>query len=135
MLTKPVLTLAEANSLVVAALAEAQANEWLVSVAVVDDGGHALAVQRLDGAAPITAYIAPQKARTSALGRRESRDYEAMINNGRTAFLSVPEISATLEGGVPIWYSGHLVGAIGVSGVKPEQDTQIAQAGLAALTG
>ncbi|POZ99815.1 hypothetical protein C4E44_33065, partial [Pseudomonas sp. MWU12-2312b] len=74
-------------------------------------------------------------ARSAALGRRETKVYEDMINGGRMAFLSAPLLSATLEGGVPIYVAGQVVGAIGVSGVKPEQDAQIAKAGVWALEG
>jgi glc operon protein GlcG len=89
----------------------------------------------MDGCAPIGAYIAAEKARSAAIGRRETKGYEDMINNGRTAFLAVAELSrGLLEGGIPIVVEGHCVGAIGVSGVKSEQDAQIARAGLAALS-
>lgn len=133
MLSKPVLTLEEANSMIAAAFAEADQNGWKVTVAVVDDGGHLLAMQRMDGCAPVAAYIAPQKARSAALGRRETSEFEAMINGGRTAFLSAPEITGLLEGGVPLKVDGQVVAAIGVSGVKPDQDAQVAKAGIAAL--
>lgn len=133
MKTKPVLSVSECKSMADAAEAEANANGWSVTVAIVDDGGHALWLQRLDGAAPISAHIALSKARTSALGRRESREYEEMINKGRTAFLSAPALDGLLEGGVPIMAEGHCIGAIGVSGVKPAEDAQVAKAGLTAL--
>jgi uncharacterized protein GlcG (DUF336 family) len=116
-----------------AARAEAQANGWAVSIAIVDDGGHLLWLQRLDGAAPVSAQIAPAKARTAALGRRESKAYEDMINQGRTSFLSAPGIEGLLEGGVPVIIEGHCIGAVGVSGVKSNEDAQIARAGIAAL--
>ena len=87
---------------------------------------------RLDGAAPVSASIAPAKARTSATGRRETKVYEDIINNGRNAFLSAP-LDGMLEGGVPIMVDGVCVGAIGVSGVKSTEDAQIAKAGIAAL--
>jgi uncharacterized protein GlcG (DUF336 family) len=132
---KPVLTLAELKRIAAAAEAEALANAWPVTIAVVDDGGHLLWLQRLDGAAPISAHIAPAKARTAALGRRESRVYEEIINQGRTSFLSAPQIEAMLEGGVPIMVDGHCVGAVGVSGVKSNEDAQVAKAGIAALVG
>lgn len=133
MLSKPVLTLEEANRMIDAAFAEADKNEWKVTVAVVDDGGHLLAMRRMDGCAPIASYIAPQKARSAALGRRDTAEFEAMINGGRTAFLSAPEVSGLLEGGVPLKVEGQVVAAIGVSGVKPDQDAQVAKAGIAIL--
>ncbi|QTN24999.1 heme-binding protein [Rhizobacter sp. AJA081-3] len=130
---KPFLTLDDARRIAAAAEAEALANKWAVCIAVVDDGGHLLWLQRLDGAAPISAQIAPNKARTAALGRRESRVYEEMINQGRMSFLSAPGLEAMLEGGVPVIAGGHCVGAVGVSGVKSAEDAQIARAGIAAL--
>jgi glc operon protein GlcG len=133
MKTQPVLGLDEARSIAAAAEAEARAHDWAVTLAVVDAGGHLLWLQRLDGAAPISAEIAAAKARTAALGRRESKVYEDMINGGRTSFLSAPALAGMLEGGVPIAVQGHCVGAVGVSGVKSSEDAQIARAGIAAL--
>ncbi|HEX8601661.1 MAG TPA: heme-binding protein [Pseudoduganella sp.] len=133
MQSKPYLTLADVKKIAAAAEAEALANNWAVSIAIVDDGGHLLWQQRLDGAAPLTAHIAPAKAKTSALGRRESKSYEDVINGGRVAFLSAPEVEGLLEGGVNIVVDGHSIGAVGVSGVKSDQDAQIAKAGIAAL--
>lgn len=131
--TKPFLTLEDVRRIVQAAEAEAMKNNWAVTIAVTDDGGHLLWLQRLDGAPPVSAHIAPGKARTAALGRRESRIYEEIINQGRTSFLSAPTIDAMLEGGVPIMAQGHCIGAVGVSGVKSTEDAQIAKAGIAAL--
>ena len=130
---KPFLADADVRRIAAAAESEAKANRWAVTIAVVDDGGHLLWLQRLDGAAPISALIAPAKARTSALGRRESKVYEEMINGGRSAFLSAPTLDGMLEGGVPVMIDGHCVGAVGVSGVKSSEDAQIARAGIAAL--
>ena len=134
MQTKPVLTLDDAKKIGAAAEAEALANNWPVVIAIVDDGGHLMWLQRLDGVAPISSYIAPAKAKTAAMGKRESKIYEDVINNGRFSFLSAPHIDGMLEGGVPIIYDGHVVGAVGVSGVKSTEDAQIAKAGIAALT-
>jgi glc operon protein GlcG len=125
---RPVLGIAEATRILEAARDEAQRNGWAVAIAVVDDGGHPLALVRLDGTAPVSSYISQEKARTAALGRRESKAYEDMINGGRTAFLSAPLV-ATLEGGVPVIVDGQVIGAVGVSGVKPDQDAQVAKAG------
>ncbi|MRV73927.1 hypothetical protein GJ700_19655 [Duganella sp. FT92W] len=133
MQTKPMLTLEDVKKIAAAAEAEAVANKWAVAFSIVDDGGHPLWFQRLDGAAPMSSVIAPSKARTAALGRRESRIYEEMINNGRVSFLSAPGVEGMLEGGVPIIVDGHVVGAVGVSGVKSNEDAQIAKAGIAAL--
>lgn len=130
--SKFVIDQADVTRVLNAARQEAQARSWNVTIAVVDDGGHPLALERLDGCAPASAYIALEKARTSALGRKETRDYEEMVNGGRTAFVTAPLLTC-LEGGVPLKVEGQVVGAIGVSGVKPEQDAQVAKAGAAAL--
>lgn len=127
--SKPVLYREEVARVLGAAREEAQRQGWAVSIAVVDDGGHPLALERLDGCAPIGAYIATEKARSAALGRRETKRYEDMINGGRSAFLSVPLLQATLEGGVPILVDGQVVGAVGVSGVRAEEDARVARIG------
>jgi glc operon protein GlcG len=129
MKTKPCLTLEDARRALAASYAEASANGWAVTIAVVDDAGLTLALERMDGCAPISSLIAVDKARTAALGRRESKVYEDMINAGRTAFLSAPGLSGLLEGGIPIAVEGHVIGAVGVSGVKPDQDSKVARAG------
>ncbi|MER1967243.1 heme-binding protein [Castellaniella sp. GW247-6E4] len=132
MKTKHMLLADDVRAILDAASAHAQGQGWKVVIAVVDDGGHQLGLLRLDGAAPLSSEIATNKARTAALGRRESRIYEEMINGGRTSFLSVP-LHAMLEGGVPIVVEGEVIGAVGVSGVKSDQDAEIARAGIAAL--
>jgi uncharacterized protein GlcG (DUF336 family) len=133
MKTQATLTLDDVKAIAAAAEAEALRNQWAVVIAIVDGGGHLLWLQRLDGAAPISAEIGPAKARTAALGRRESKVYEDMINGGRVSFLSAPVLHGMLEGGVPIMVDGACVGAVGVSGVKSNEDAQIARAGIAAL--
>jgi len=133
MKTKPVLDAADVKAIMAAAEAEALKNQWAVTIAVVDDGGHLLALQRLDGAPPVSAHIAPAKANTAAMGRRESKVYEDVINQGRTSFLSAPHLQGMLEGGVPVLKDGHCLGAVGVSGVKSNEDVQIARAGIAAI--
>ncbi|MHA6640156.1 heme-binding protein [Stutzerimonas frequens] len=132
MKSKAVLSQTEVATILVAARAEAQANGWAVTIVVADDGGHPLALERLDGCAPIASYIASEKARSSALGRRETKGYEDMVNNGRSAFLSAPVV-CSLEGGVPVVVDGQVIGSVGVSGVTAAQDAQIAKAGVAAL--
>ena len=133
MQSKPILTQKEVTRILAAGRAEAQQNLWPVTIVVVDDGGHPLSLERLDGCAAIGAYIATEKARSAALGRRETKGYEEMVNGGRTAFISAPLLTS-LEGGVPIVVDGHVVGAVGVSGVKREQDAQIAKAAATALS-
>ena len=133
MKTKSFLELADVKAIAAAAEAEALKHQWAVSIAIVDDGGHLLWLQRLDGAAPISAHIAPAKANTAAMGQRESKVYEDVINGGRTSFLSAPYLQGMLEGGVPIIKDGQCIGAVGVSGVKSSEDAQIARAGIAAI--
>ena len=129
---KSLLTQQEVGGMLNAARTEAQKNQWAVSIAIVDDGGHPLALERLDRCAPAGAYVAMEKARTAALARCESGMLEERINSGRTALLSSP-LSGMLEGGVPIVIDGEVVGAIGVSGAKPDQDAQVAKVGAAAV--
>lgn len=133
MKTRFELELADVKRIAAAAEAEALKNQWAVTIAIVDDGGHLLWLQRLDGAPAISSHIAPAKAHTAALGRRESKVYEDVINGGRTSFLSAPAVAGMLEGGVPILKDGQCLGAVGVSGVKSSEDAQIARAGIAAI--
>ncbi|MBN3790905.1 heme-binding protein [Burkholderia sp. Ac-20353] len=134
MKTKPVLTSDDVKTMAAAAEAHAAANQWAVTIAIFDDGGHPLYLHRMDGVAPGTVEMALAKGHTAALGRRESKVYEEMILQGRVSFLSAP-LAGLIEGGVPIVVDGQTVGSIGVSGVKSEQDAAIARAGIAALTG
>ena len=128
-------TLESSDVKAIAAAAEAEAiqNNWAVSIAIVDAGGHLLHFVRLDGAPPLSSHIAPAKAHTAALGRRETKGYEDVINGGRFSFLSAPTVQGMLEGGVPIMKDGACLGAVGVSGVKSSEDAQIAKAGIAAI--
>ena len=128
------LELADVKQIAAAAEAEALKQGWPVTIAIVDDGGHLLWLQRLDGAAPMSSHVAPAKARAAAVGRKDTKAFEDMINNGRTAFLSAPFVDGLLEGGVAIMKNGQCLGAVGVSGVKASEDAQVAAAGIAALT-
>ena len=101
-----------------------------VSVAVCDDGGHVIAMERAPDVPPVSASIAINKARTAALGRRDSRIYEEQINNGRQALLSAPDVAGLMTGGVPIILANTCVGAVGVSNLKPDQDEEVAKSGL-----
>ncbi|MGM0521486.1 MAG: heme-binding protein [Pseudomonadota bacterium] len=134
MQTKAVLAQADVNQVLDAAQQEAEREGWAITVAVADDGGHLLALRRLDGAAPFTADVATQKARSAAMGRKETQVFEEMINGGRTAFVSAP-MQGLLSGGVPIIVDGNVVGAVGISGVKPDQDVQVAKAAVSAIAG
>jgi glc operon protein GlcG len=130
---KFVLEQSDIHAIASGAEAEAMKNDWPVTIAIVDDGGHLLFLQRLEGASALSAHIAPAKANTAALSRKESKVYEDIVNAGRTSFLSAPDIKGLLEGGVPIIKEGQCLGAVGVSGVKSSEDAQIAKAGIAAL--
>ncbi len=132
MKTKHYLTAEDCKKILGAAQAEAAKNAWAVCIAVVDDGGHLLSFQRLDGCAAASVAIAQGKARSAALRRRPTKNDEDMVNNGRMSALSMPGITF-LEGGVPIIVGGETIGAVGVSGVKSSEDAQIAQAGIDAL--
>ena len=125
------LTLADARVAAAAAEAEARAHGWAVSIAVCDAGGHALWLQRMDGAPLMSALVAPEKARTCVLSGKPSKAFEDMINNGRFAALAMPVVP--LEGGEPIVIGDNVIGAVGVSGVKAGEDAQVARAAVAAL--
>ena len=131
--TKPYLTQANVQKILDAANQYAIEKGHIVAIAVCDDGGHLLGLIRRDGCQPISSYFAQEKARTAAMGRRETLVYEEMINKGRHAFLSAPHISMMLEGGINIVVDGHTIGAVGVSGVKNGEDGNTARAGIAAI--
>ena len=125
------LTLHDVKLAAAAAEAAALANGWAVSIAICDAGGHALWLQRMDGAPLMSAAVAPEKARTCVLSGKPSKAFEDMVNNGRFAALAMPVVP--LEGGEPIVFGGNVVGAVGVSGVKAGEDAQVARAAIAAL--
>lgn len=131
MKTKQVLTLEDARRIAAAAEQEAQRNGWPVTVAVCDDGGHLLLLQRMEGAPLMSAEIAPEKARASVLARKSSKVLEDMVNNGRFAALAMP--ISPLEGGEMVVVDGEIVGGVGISGVKAPQDAQVARAGVAVI--
>ncbi|WP_332673273.1 GlcG/HbpS family heme-binding protein [Aromatoleum sp.] len=133
MRTIKALTLDDAKRIAAAAEAEANRNGWAVSIAICDAGGHALWLQRMDGAPLMSTQVAPEKARTCVMTGKPSKAFEDMVNNGRYAALAMPVVP--LEGGEPIVVEGVIVGAVGVSGVKAGEDAQVARAGIAALTG
>ena len=103
---------------------------WNVCVAVCDSGGHLLWMKRSEQVPPISASIAINKARTSAMGRRASSIYEEQINGGRGALISAPDVKGLMTGGLPLFFEEVCVGAIGVSNLKPSEDELIAQVGV-----
>ena len=130
---KKSLTLEAARVAMSACEAAAGQNGWKVVIAVVDEGGHAVLVQRLDGAQWSSIDTAVGKARAATAWKRPTRLLEESINNGRTAFLSISQGMALLQGGVPVEIEGQVIGAIGVSGVKASDDEIVALAGVQAL--
>jgi len=133
MKTKPCLTLDDCRKMTAACEAEARRNNWNVVIAILDDGGHLLMLERMDGATPANAEIAVQKGRSAAISRRSTKAWEDRIKDGRTAILKMPVLP--VQGGIPVMYQGEYVGGIGVSGVQSHEDEQIAQAGADALAG
>ncbi|APV50354.1 hypothetical protein BWI17_12020 [Betaproteobacteria bacterium GR16-43] len=132
--TKKVLTLEAAKAAMAACEATANRNGWKVVIAIVDDGGHAILVQRLDGTQWSSIDTALGKARAAIAWKRPTRLLEEMVNTGRTSFLSVPGPFAFLQGAVPVETGGQVIGAIGVSGVKASDDEIVAIAGAAVIT-
>ena len=128
---KKTLTLAAARAAMDACEAAARQGGWKVVIAIVDDGGHAVMLHRLDGAQWSSLDTALGKARAAVAWKRPTRLLEEMVNNGRVAFLSAPGSFAFLQGGLPIEVDGAIVGAIGVSGVKASDDEIVAAAGVA----
>lgn len=134
MIQTSALSLDDVKAILEASSSHAKANGWNVSIAVVDAGGHMLGFYRMDKAAPMSAHVSFEKAKTAALGAKETKIFEEMINKGRTAFVSpAPAISGLLEGGVNIVKDGYTIGAVGVSGVQAAQDAETAAAGIQSL--
>jgi len=126
------LDLTDVKKILDAAVNHAKSKKWDVSVAVVDSGGCLLGSLRMNNASPLSTSISFEKAKIAALGQKSSKVFEDMINNGRTAFLSVRE-NVFLEGGINIVIDGKTIGAVGVSGVKPNEDAEIAQIAIDSL--
>lgn len=131
MRNKMCLTAADAQKIVAACKIEAEKNHWNVSIAVVDDGGFVIHLERMDGAVGQSAGIATLKAQTAAAARTPTKALEDIVKE-RPATGSFPGRLA-VQGGVPVIHQGECVGAVGVSGVKSFEDEQVAKAGLGAL--
>jgi glc operon protein GlcG len=131
MRTKRALSLSDARRIVDAARAEAEQRRWNVSIAVVDDGGFLLALERMDGAGPQTPEIATRKAWTAAMVRLPTKTVEDMAKD-RPGLLGMPG-QLRVQGGLPIQVEGEWVGAVGVSGVASHEDEQVSRAGITAL--
>ena len=131
MYSKEILALEDVKRVVTAAEAEAQRHDWNVVIAVVDDGGHLMYLQR-EKVQLGSIDVAISKARTALMFRRPSRFWEDTVAAGRQGYLTLKDM-LPIEGGIPLQYNGEIVGAIGISGVKSSEDGQIAQAGADAL--
>ncbi len=130
---KTILTLDMAKRIAAAAEAKANANQWKVVIAILDDGGHPVYLQRTDGTQFGSVQVAIGKAYTAISFKRPSKILEERLTEGRMGFLSLPSPMVLVEGGLPLTMNGEIVGAIGVSGVQSFQDGEIAAAGAAAL--
>ena len=126
------LTLEDALRITAAARRAASENNWNVVIAVVDDGGHLISLERMDGTQKGSVRVAEQKARTAIMFKRPTRAFEDMVLQGRPVMLTMPDVIC-LEGGLPLIRDGVYLGAIGVSGVKSSEDGIVAAQGVAAL--
>jgi glc operon protein GlcG len=131
MKNRPMLTLEDCRKITAAAEAEARKNNWIVCIAILDDGGHLLHLARMDGASPANARIAIEKGRTAAETRRSTAVWQERVAK-RPELLMMPQVTP-VQGGLPIVAEGTCVGAVGISGVQSHEDEQIAKAGIAAL--
>ena len=132
MLQHSMLSLEDAKRVAAAARAEAEKNGWAIVIAVVDDGGHLMYLERMDGAQKASSRIAEEKGRTAILFKRPTKAIEDNVLEGRTVMMGLPG-AVPLEGGVPLMKDGQFLGGIGVSGVQSFQDGVVARAGAAAL--
>ncbi|MGB8856188.1 MAG: heme-binding protein [Burkholderiales bacterium] len=125
---KPTLNLDVAKKIAAAAEAEAIKNNWNVVISIIDDGGNLIYLQRLDGTQIGSVEISQHKARCAFLFKRPTKALEDVVLGGRSVMMALPGVTP-VEGGLPLIYAGHIVGAIGVSGVKSSEDGIIAKAG------
>ena len=126
------ITLEDAKKIAAGAIADAKKNSWNVAVAILDNHGMLIYYEMLDDTQTSSATIAIEKGRTAAMFRRPSKVFEDVIAKGRVAVLGLPGVTP-VQGGLPIYIGGKIVGGVGVSGVNSDQDEQVAQAGLNAL--
>lgn len=126
------LSIDDAKTIAAGARAEAEKNGWKVVICIVDDGGHVMYLERMDGTQKASSIIAVEKGKTAIMFRRPSGAMEKAVAGGRVAVMSLPG-ATTVEGGIPIVIEGEFVGAVGISGVQSHEDAQVAQAGINAL--
>jgi len=131
MRAKSTLTLADAQKMLAAAKVEADKQKWGVTIAVVDDAGRLLLLERMDSARPQTAEIAHKKAKSAAVTHRPGKVWEETVKT-RPGVIAFPD-AFPVTGGVPIVHQGEVIGAVGVSGVQSNEDEQVALAGIVAL--
>ena len=132
MLTRNTLSLADAKKVAAAASAKAVAEGWTVVIAIHDSGGNLIYLERADGTQLGSIVVAQEKSRTALMFRRPTKVLEDTVLAGRVHMMSVPGITS-VEGGLPLWVGGEIVGSIGVSGVQSSQDGEVAAAGAAAV--
>ncbi len=126
------ITLEDAKKIAAGAVVEAKKNNWNVAIAVVDNHGMLIYYEMLDDTQTSSATIAIEKARTAAMFRRPSKVFEDVVGKGRVAVLGLPGVTP-VQGGLPIYVNGKIIGGVGASGVNSDQDEQVVQAGLNAL--
>jgi glc operon protein GlcG len=134
LLTKKALSLGVAKQVAAAAEKHALENQWKVCIAIVDDGGHLIYFQRMDGVQTGSVLVSQRKAQSAIGFKRPTKVFEEGVAGGRNALLALPG-AVPLEGGIPLNVEGQMIGAIGISGVTAQQDGMIAQAGVDALPG
>jgi glc operon protein GlcG len=127
------ISLDDAKKMADAARAEAKKNGWRMAIAIVDSGGHTIYLERMDAAQRSGSVIAVEKARTAVLYQRPSKAFEDVVAGGRLVVMTLPGVT-TVEGGLAVVVEGQYIGAIGVSGARSPEDSQVAKAGLDALT-
>ena len=132
MITRKTLSLADAKKIAAAASAKAQAEGWNVVIAIHDNGGNLIYLERADGTQLGSIVVAQEKSLTALRFKRPTKVLEDTVLAGRVHMMSLPGITS-VEGGLPLVVDGEVVGSIGVSGVQSSQDGQVAAAGAAAL--
>jgi uncharacterized protein GlcG (DUF336 family) len=132
--TKKALSLEIARQVAAAAEKHARDNKWNVCIAIVDEGGHLIYFQRMDGTQYASVVVSQKKAQTAIGFKRPSKTFEEGVAAGRNVLVALPG-AVPLEGGVPLTVDGEMIGAIGISGVTAQQDGMIAQAGADSLAG
>ncbi|MBV8124007.1 MAG: heme-binding protein [Burkholderiaceae bacterium] len=127
------ISLAKADELLAAALAEAKRRGWALNVAVVDSGGNLVAFKRMDGAQLASIRIAEHKARAAVEFRRETKVFESAVQEGNNPYVMTLDGIIASRGGIPLVQAGKIIGAVGCSGGTGSQDEAVCKAGAASL--